>query len=110
MADCAFCVRPVDLDDDETYHEVKSWVNGPKLDGPKLREQTGLVAHKACIDKVIAGQAADQPDLFDGSAFGWTNSERCEENAVKGTGTGVCDAMLDAFGNCPNASNHVDEQ
>lgn len=62
---CAVCGLDVDVDDPETYHEVKSWVNGPKLDGPKMREQTGEMAHKKCIDLMVAGQAPDQPTLLD---------------------------------------------
>ena len=62
---CKFCFERVNIDDPETYHEVKSWVNGPKLDGPKLREQTGRYAHKSCIDLLVAGQAPDQERLFD---------------------------------------------
>jgi hypothetical protein len=66
MRQCAFdCGQPVDTDDEDNYVEVTSWVNGPKLDGPKLRQQTGRVAHKTCVDKVVHGQAPDQPDLFD---------------------------------------------
>ena len=63
MANCAFCNQAVNLDDPETYHQVVSWVHGPKLDGPVLREQTGLLAHKDCIQNQIAGQAPDQPEL-----------------------------------------------
>lgn len=33
---------------------------------------------------------------------------RCDANARKGTGTGMCDAPLDEHGNCPNAGNHID--
>jgi len=33
---------------------------------------------------------------------------RCEDYARKGTGHGVCDAILDAHGVCPVAFNHVD--
>lgn len=62
--DCFFCEIHVDLDNDENYREVMSWVNGPKLDGPVLRQQSGRVAHKKCIDNIVAGQAADQPELF----------------------------------------------
>jgi hypothetical protein len=62
---CAFCFQPVDQDDTDNYHEVASWVNGPKLDGPKLRQQTGAVAHKSCVDKLVQGQAPDQEGLFD---------------------------------------------
>jgi hypothetical protein len=32
---------------------------------------------------------------------------RCDENARKGTGYGMCDAPLDRHGGCPNAGNHV---
>jgi hypothetical protein len=33
---------------------------------------------------------------------------RCEQHARRGTGHGVCDAILDAQGGCPVAFNHVD--
>jgi hypothetical protein len=62
---CFFCNKHVDLDDDKNYREVLSWVSGPKLDSPKLREQTGRVAHKDCIDKILLGQAVDQESLFE---------------------------------------------
>lgn len=62
---CWFCHKPVDKDNEETYREVTSWVNGPKLDGPKLRTHTGALAHKSCIDNLVAGQAPDQEGLFD---------------------------------------------
>jgi hypothetical protein len=62
---CRFCLNGLNPDDVDTYHEVKSWVSGPKLDGPKLREQTGNYAHKSCIDLLVAGQAPDQDRLFD---------------------------------------------
>ena len=65
MTRCHFCAGAVSDDDETAYREVTSWVHGPKLDGPVLREQTGRVAHKACIDKVAHGQAADQPELFE---------------------------------------------
>lgn len=65
MATCVFCPEPLDLDDESNYREVKSWVTGPKLDGPVLREQTGYVAHKKCIEALMHGQAPDQPVLFE---------------------------------------------
>jgi hypothetical protein len=67
MSICFFCEKaePVNTDDPETYHEAISWVNGPKKDGPVLRTLTGRVAHKTCVDKVIHGQAPDQPELFE---------------------------------------------
>jgi hypothetical protein len=61
---CYFCNKEVDQDDEDNYREVSSWVNGPKLDGPKLRSQTGNVAHKDCVDKLVHGQAPDQEGLF----------------------------------------------
>ncbi len=65
MKTCAFCFNKVDQDDEENYREVVSWVNGPKLDGPKLRRQTGSMAHKVCVDKLVQGQAPDQEGLFE---------------------------------------------
>lgn len=62
---CFFCNKHADLDDPDTYREVLSWVNGPKLDGPKLREQTGRVAHKDCVDKIVLGQHPSQEALFE---------------------------------------------
>lgn len=35
---------------------------------------------------------------------------RCDANSRKGTGTGVCDAPLDAHGQCPRADEHVDDR
>lgn len=62
---CAICGDHIfNADSDESvYHEVSSWVNGPKLDSPKLRRQTGFVAHKECVDNLVAGQAPDQPEM-----------------------------------------------
>lgn len=62
--DCTFCSRPVDPDDPENYHEAVSWVSGPKLDHPVLRQRTGVVAHKDCIDKLVEGQAPDQETII----------------------------------------------
>lgn len=63
--DCAFCGRPVEEGrEDEVYREVKSWVTGPKLDHPVMREQTGRVAHASCIRKLKEGQAPDQEELL----------------------------------------------
>jgi len=65
MKNCSACHQPADEHDPDTYHEITSWVNGPKLDGPKLREHTGRVMHKDCAEKLARGQAPDQPELFD---------------------------------------------
>lgn len=63
MRPCAFCELPCSPDHSDTFHEVTSWVHGPKLDGPKLREQTGRIAHKYCVELAVSGQAADQPKM-----------------------------------------------
>lgn len=61
---CYYCIKPFTSeendDPDATYRQVESWVTGPKAQSPVLREQTGRRAHKACIDKLIDGQAVDQ--------------------------------------------------
>lgn len=63
--DCAFCPNKIEAgDESELFREVRSWVHGPKLDGPVLREQTGRVAHKACVEKLMDGQAPDQETLL----------------------------------------------
>ncbi len=66
--DCALgCGNPItakQLDDpDALYREVTSWVHGPKLQGPVLREQTGRLAHKDCIEKLINGESPDQEKI-----------------------------------------------
>ena len=64
---CAMCseeVTPEQVDDPmATYREVVSWVTGPKLQNPVLREQTGRIAHAECVKKMIEGQAPDQKPL-----------------------------------------------
>lgn len=67
VAHCPWCGERVyrdGTDDATVYHEVVSWVTGPKLDGPVLRERTGRIAHPECIDKIRNGQAPDQEPLF----------------------------------------------
>jgi hypothetical protein len=54
----------VNTDADENYRQVTVWVNGPKRDGAVLREETGAVAHKHCVDLMKAGQSPDQTELF----------------------------------------------
>lgn len=61
---CAFCNRAVDPDDPTNYRQVTSWVHGPKMDGPVLREQTGRVAHELCVQKVKDGIAPETEPLF----------------------------------------------
>lgn len=65
--ECAFCFKGLtaqEIDDPEAvYRQVTSWVHGPKLQGPVLRMQTGKLAHKACIEKLINGQAPDQQSI-----------------------------------------------
>jgi len=34
-------------------------------------------------------------------------TKKCEENARKGTGTGVCDRPLDKNGRCDRAADHL---
>lgn len=61
---CEFCHEPVNDDDPDMYREVKSWVHGPKLDGPVMREQTGRVAHGDCVRMVMNGVAPGTEPLF----------------------------------------------
>lgn len=34
---------------------------------------------------------------------------RCEADAYKGTGTGVCGRVLDEHGQCDRASSHIED-
>lgn len=62
---CAFCGKSVNLDDPKIYNEITAWVHGEKSDGATLREKTGRFAHDECVQLVKAGQAPDQPMLFE---------------------------------------------
>jgi hypothetical protein len=117
---CPFCGNLIeDVGNTDNYVEVRSWVNGPKLDGPKLREQTGRVAHKHCVENLAHGQAVDQPEIFDDVAppnpgVYSKKSERqprseslCDAPAKKGTGLGICNTQLTKQGDCPNGANHI---
>jgi hypothetical protein len=66
MIQCPHCGKEVNTDEDPDsfYTEVVSWVTGPKLDHPIMREQTGRFAHKKCVENLQHGQAPDQPELF----------------------------------------------
>jgi len=61
---CDFCgvdLTAQELDDpDLNYREVHSWVTGRKSQSPVLRQQTGRLAHVACVKKLIDGEAPDQ--------------------------------------------------
>lgn len=62
--ECNFCHEPVSDDDPDLHREVTSWVSGPKLDHPILREQTGRVAHGECVRMVVNGVAPGTEPLF----------------------------------------------
>lgn len=62
---CALCQGPVNPHDLGTWKQVIGWVHGPRKDSMTLRQDTGLYAHEACIQKARAGQPQDQPDLFE---------------------------------------------
>ena len=64
---CTMCCRaftPEEKDDPNgLYHEVVSWVTGPKLQSPVLRRQTMRLAHVTCVEKVLNGQSPDQETI-----------------------------------------------
>ena len=69
---CLLCGNPVNKDDPTNWKQVIGWVGGPKKDSMRLREDTGQFAHDECVKKLAAGQAVDQPSIFDEPA-----SEAC---------------------------------
>lgn len=62
---CALCGKPVNPYDTGTWKEVRGWVGGPRKDSMRLREDTGRHAHDHCVAKLQAGQAIDQPSMFE---------------------------------------------
>lgn len=60
---CPFCFKGFTVeeakDPDMTYREVTSWVTGHKSQSPVMRETSGRTAHKACIEKLVAGIGVD---------------------------------------------------
>jgi len=60
---CFFCYDGVDEDDINAYHEVSSWVRGPKKDSATLRKYTGRRAHGECVSRIAAGLAPRQKSL-----------------------------------------------
>lgn len=64
--ECALCGHDLNPYDVGTWKEVKGWVGGPKKDSMRLREDTGRHAHNACVEKLQAGQAVDQPTILEG--------------------------------------------
>lgn len=79
-----------DIEDSDTEHHVQ---------GPE-REVTTL---RLARDREIAAWVAAQgvvPPVF-------SRVEYCEARARKGTGEGTCDHPLDAYGQCPRASDHI---
>lgn len=63
--DCTLCGKPLNPHDLGTWKEVTGWVGGPRKDSMRLREDTGRYAHDACVAKLQAGQAIDQPSIFE---------------------------------------------
>lgn len=109
MQDCPFCTRtgPDTSGDPESFYtEVRSWVTGPKLQSPVLREKTGRVAHRECIENLVKGQAADQPTFDEPGTYRvheTAEADRCEANTVNG----ICDMPLTPQGDCLNSENHL---
>ena len=62
---CALCGEPLNPYDAGVWKEVKGWVGGPRKDSMRLREDTGRHAHDRCVAKLQAGQAIDQPSMFE---------------------------------------------
>jgi hypothetical protein len=64
MNNCHFCEKELDSAAPDTWKQVVGWVGGPRKDSMRLREDTGLYAHDACVEKSQMGQAPDQETLI----------------------------------------------
>jgi hypothetical protein len=60
---CAFCKARIDRDDSSTYHEVITWLRGPRRDSNLARNYTGRKAHRPCLLAVVQGRAASEIPL-----------------------------------------------
>lgn len=65
MTRCELCGKPILSNDKTVWKQVIGWVGGPKKDSMRLRDDTGKFAHDDCVKKIQAGQALDQPSMFD---------------------------------------------
>lgn len=74
------------------YAKETRWYAGEPVDGWKPYVPPAGAVHKA------APGARPYP----------VGTRRCEQNAVKGTGYGTCDRVLDQHGGCDRAASHVD--
>ena len=86
------------------------------------KEGMTLIDYDPTVFVVVGGELlADSEDLEsaqelvdrargygeDAWLFEWKGEVRCEADAKRGTGTGVCDTPLDAHAQCPRAGQHV---
>jgi len=64
---CPMCLKGFSgeelKDPDRTYFEVTSWVTGPKKQSPVMRQASGRVAHRSCIEKILDNVAPDQEPI-----------------------------------------------
>lgn len=63
--ECPLCGERVDRWSVDTWKEVKGFVGGPKKDHMRLRADTGVYAHDACVKRLSQGQAPGQPSIFE---------------------------------------------
>lgn len=62
---CILCYQSIDKYSASAWKQITGFVGGPKKDSMRLREDTGRYAHEECVKKLSAGQAIDQPSIFD---------------------------------------------
>ena len=65
---CLLCHTELNKDDPTLWKQVIGWVGGPRKDSMRLREDTGHLAHDACVAKLQSGQAIDQQSLLEAEA------------------------------------------
>lgn len=64
---CEFCDEPVLNGGVGTYYEITGWEQVREHGGANkiaLRQRTGKVAHKFCMDERLAGRSPDQGKMF----------------------------------------------
>ena len=71
---CPLCSNSINKDDPTNWKQVVGFVGGPKKDSMRLRQDTGILAHDACVKKLAEGQAPDQPSMFEDQYYLTKNS------------------------------------
>lgn len=67
MTECSLCGKPVSRQSPGVWRQVTGWTRRRKAGGTNavaLRQETGRLAHAACVDAVKDGRSPHQIQMF----------------------------------------------